>query len=440
MPKLLLIQPTQYGPDGQACKQRRIHLPGLAFPLLAALAPRHWQVEVKLEVVDDIDFDSDADLVGIGTMGFSTFRGIEIATEFRRRGKTVVMGGYMASMTVERILEHADAVVVGDAEIAFPRLLADFDRGRGIQGVYRHPVTDLRGLPLPRYELLLDKPIGRMLPVQAGRGCPHLCSFCSIACLYKGRYLARPLDDVMRDIHAIRELGFRSFYLLDDNIVAEPRFLEALAERIRPLGMTWASQCSLVLARKPRLLRQVAQSGCTMMSFGLETVTQEGLDSLGKNWVKAAQHAALLDRIEDAGIMASSEMMVGLDTDTVEGIRSLGRWVDRMRIPIPRFYILTPIPGTTLFNEMRAAGRLVTEDLRQYSGSVAVHRPARMSADDLTEAYWRLNEAVFSMRSILRRTLFHPRVLRHPLQQLFAFAVNMHYRRYVRRRVPPNIF
>jgi len=201
MPRLLLIQPTQYDHGGKLCKQDRIYLPGLVFPLLAAMAPDRWQIDVRIEVVDEIDFDADVDLVGIGTMGYTMFRALELAREFRRRRKPVFLGGYMASLVAEAALEHVDSVVVGDAEISFPKLLADFEATGRIARKYDHPVASLAGLPVPRYGLLTAKPIGTMLPVQAGRGCPHLCSFCSIACIYQGRYMARPLAEVMRDIH-----------------------------------------------------------------------------------------------------------------------------------------------------------------------------------------------------------------------------------------------
>ena len=211
---------TQFlvGPHGYIGKQRKIHLPGLVFPLLAALTPDTWRVRLLLEVVDDIDVDAQCalgvDIVAIGAMGYAIYRGAEIADAFRARGKTVVFGGYMASMVSARVLEHADAVVIGDAERAWPRLLRDWEQGR-LQPLYDMPVDDISGLPLPRYELLTAKPVGNMLPVQAGRGCPHQCSFCSVACIYRGRYLARPVHEVLRDIRRVRELGFKRFYLLD---------------------------------------------------------------------------------------------------------------------------------------------------------------------------------------------------------------------------------
>ena len=440
MPKILFIQPTQYGVDKKLCKQKKIHLPGLVFPLLAAMTPENWDVELDLEVVDDINFDSDADIIGIGTMGYTIYRGIEIASEFRRRGKLVVMGGYMASMVVNQVLEYVDSVIVGDAEKSYPQLLTDFESGKPIRKIYNIPIDDLAGLPVPKYELLLDKPIGNMLPVQAGRGCPQTCSFCSIACMYKGKYLARPIDEVIRDIRVVKDLGFRRFYLIDDNIVSNPLYLETLCKEIEPLNMTWASQCSLHLAKNTKLLEAVRRSGANMMSFGIESITQEGLDKLGKSWLKVNEHKKLVSRITKAGIMVSAEMMLGTDSDTEESIRATYDFIQQSRIPIPRFYILTPPPGSALYDQYKSEGRLVTEDLEKYDGSQCVHKPAKISPEKLTEMYWWLYQKVFSFKNILHRTIFNPAARKSPFLHLFAFAVNLHYRKYVRKRVPPNIF
>ncbi|MGM0596683.1 MAG: B12-binding domain-containing radical SAM protein [Myxococcota bacterium] len=423
------------------CKQRKINLPGLVFPLLAAMTPDHWEVEVVIEVVDEVDFDCDADLVGIGTMGHAIFRGLEIAREFKKRGKTVFFGGYMASMVPEKVLEMGvDSVVVGDAENSYPQLLQDYEKDGKIKKVYDLPISELKNLPLPKYELLLDKPLGNMLPVQAGRGCPHLCSFCSVSCIYKGKYLVRPISEVMRDIKRIKELGFSGFYLIDDNIVGNPGYLSELARQIKPLNLHWASQCSLNLARNQKLLREVADSGCRILSFGLESITQEGLDKLNKSWVKVTEHEKLLRRIEKAGIMPSSEMMVGLDSDTEESLRATLDFVNRARIPIPRFYILTPMPGSELYEQFKREGRLLHEDYKKYDGTQAVHTPQNISPEELTEMYWWLNRQVFSLSSILQRTILHKNALKHPLSHLFALGVNLHYRHYIKKGVTPNIF
>ncbi len=440
MPKILFIQPTQYDASGRLCKQKKIFLPGLQFPLLAAMTPSSWEVDLNIEVVDDIDFDTDADLIGIGSMGHAAYRGVEIAREFKRRGKTVVMGGYMASMAVEEALKSCDSVVVGDAEISYPLMLTDFEREGRLKRVYDNPVSNIDGLPLPRYELLTAKPIGDMLPVQAGRGCPHSCGYCSIACLYQGRYMFRPVAEVLRDIKRVRELGFRGFYLIDDNIIGNPGYFKELCAAIAPLKMTWASQCSLLLGDRPDLLKAARDSGCSMLSFGVESITQEGLDKLGKPWLKVSEHERLIKNISRSGIMVSSEMIVGTDSDTKESLAATFSFVMRARIPVPRFYILTPIPGTELWKQYRDEGRLLTEKIEEYSTIRAVHRPALISPQELDEAFWDIYQKTYSLKAILIRTLFHPDFWRRPGTYLFALFVNLHYLRYIKRGVPPNIF
>jgi radical SAM superfamily enzyme YgiQ (UPF0313 family) len=440
MPKIAFIQPTQYRSDSKhLCKQRRIHLPGLALPLLAAMLPPHWKASLYIEVVDDIDFEMDVDLVAIGTMGHAIYRGIEIASEFRKRGKTVVIGGYMASIAPEFASNHADALVIGDAELSFPLLIKDFEYGR-LKEIYNNPVDNLESLPIPRYDLLVEKPIGNMLPVQAGRGCPHSCSFCSIACLYKGKYISRPINDVIRDIKVIRGLGFKRFYLIDDNIVSNPEYLSNLCEQVEPLKMKWATQCSLLLSKDPYLLEKVVRSGGELMSFGIESINQEGLDELNKSWVKVDEHEKNLSILSQAGIVLSSEMIVGTDGDTVESLHNTLKFIDHNRIPLPRIYILTPIPGTTMYEEMKSQGRLLTEDWKSYDGSRCIHKPRKIDAETVTELYWWINNQMYSFKSIIKRIVLNPVLWKKPIMLIFAIVVNLHYRRYVKKRITPNIF
>jgi len=440
MPKILFIQPTQYAENGKLCKQGKINLPGLAFPLLAAYTPPNWEVELLIEVVDEIDFDAEADIVAIGTMGHATFRGIEIATEFKKRGRTVVMGGYMASIAFEEAMKYADSVVVGDAEISYPEMLKDYEESGTVKPLYNNPIHELRNLPVPRYDLLTKKNIGTMLPVQAGRGCTFTCSFCSIACLYEGKYMFRPVDEVIRDIKEVKRLGFKRFYLIDDNIVANPGYLRELCREIAPLKMKWASQCAIHLAKNPELLKIVRDSGCDLMSFGVESIQQDAINSLDKPWLKANEHEQNIRILAQSGITVSTEMIVGTDFDTEDSIRETFSFVYRNRIPIPRFYILTPIPGTGLHKELCKQGRMLTDDLRLFDGTRCVHIPERIDPEKLTEMYWWLNHKVFSLRSIIHRVLLNGKLWRNPGMLVFSLAINLHYRHYVRRKITPNIF
>ncbi|MGB3008677.1 MAG: hypothetical protein WBC06_19330, partial [Chitinophagaceae bacterium] len=193
MYKILFIQTTQFsgGSGTKLVKQKRLYLPGLAFPLLAAITPDNWKVEICLEVIEDVNYDVDCDIVGIGAMGQAIIRAVEIAKEFKKRGKTVIMGGFMPSMIPDYVKDVCDSVIIGDAETVYPKMLKDFENGT-LKKIYHEQVNDLNGLPIPKYELLLKKKIGFMLPVQPGRGCPHACSYCSIYCLYRKRYIHRP--------------------------------------------------------------------------------------------------------------------------------------------------------------------------------------------------------------------------------------------------------
>jgi len=440
MPKILFIQPTQYAANGKLCKQRKINLPGLAFPLLAAYTPSHWEVELLIEVVDEINFDTPADIVAIGSMGHATFRGLEIAAEFRKRGKIVVMGGYMVSIAYEEAMKHVDSVVVGDAEIAYPKMLQDFEESGTVKPMYNYPIHELKNLPIPRYDLLTRKKIGTMLPVQAGRGCTFTCSFCSIACLYEGKYLFRPVDEVIQDIKEVKRLGFNRFYLIDDNIVSNPKYLKELCEKIKPLKMKWASQCAIHLAKNAELLKIVSDSGCDLMSFGVESIQQEAINSLDKPWLKASEHEQNIKILSRSGITVSTEMIVGTDFDTEDSIRATYDFIYKNKIPIPRFYILTPIPGTDLHTELKQQGRMLTDDLRLFDGTRCVHIPKMIDPEKLTEMYWWLNEQIFSMKSILHRVVFNSLLWRNPGMLIFSLVINMHYRHYVKRKITPNIF
>ena len=454
--KVLLIQSSPYegtGAHRRPIKKRRLYFVGLGLPLLAAMTPEDWAVEICLETIEEIPWDTDAALIGIGSMGHAVVRTLDIAREFRRRGKTVVLGGYMVSLMPEEALKHADAVVVGDAEEVWPQLLRDFEAG-ALKPVYKaeaastarvgseKPSANVYHTPLPRFDLILDKRIGDFLPVQAGRGCPNTCSFCSVYCLYRGRYLKRPLEEVLRDVRQVRDLGFKKFLLLDDNIGADRGYLMTLCEGLRPLGMQWLSQCDISVGRDPALLAAMAGSGCVALSFGLESLSEVSLQGMDKAWAVPEDYPTLLAAVRRAGIDLSTEMVVGGEGDTLASIQATARFIEENRIVVPRFYILTPIPGTDYYEAMRREGRIVKEDIYAYNGSEAVHQPRNMSPEALTEAYWDLYEAVFSLRSILRRTLLRQEAFGTPGalgRALFYLGVNLYYRRQIRARITPNI-
>ena len=440
MKKLLLIQPSPYEKDGKVIKKKKLYFTGLVLPLLAALTPDDWETELIYEVIEDVPFDTDADLIGVSTMGHGVIRSIDIAKEYRKRGKTVILGGYMASIMPEEAVKYCDSLIIGDAELVWQQMLSDFENGN-LKKTYEKPLEgNWYSTPSPRFDLLEGKNLGDFLPVQAGRGCPNSCSFCSVSCLYRGRYVKRPLPEVIRDIEQIKSLGYKKILLLDDNIFSDKKYLDSLLDTLIKLDISWMSQCEITIGKDDELLEKLQKSGCTTLSFGLESISRESLISMDKGWAVPAEYDSLIQNIRNHGIDVSTEMVVGGEGDTLESIRMTKDFIERNKISVPRFYILTPFPGTRFFDQIKEEGRLVNNDIYSYDGTSAVYRPKNMTPDELTQAYWELYSELFTIKSIIKRTILRKEMLRTPARCIFNMGVNLYYRDQIKKSITPNIF
>ena len=447
--KVLIISTTLVRDNGDLLKQGRLWLPALNIALLAALTPPEWEAEILYETIEEIPWDTDADLIALSCMGVGMWRGLQVAREFRARGKKVVIGGPMASIAPEEVLPHCDAVCVGNAEQLWPLLLSDFARG-ALRPLYSEKpqlacleagegrIHPLPGIPTPRYDLLARKKIGAWLPVLVGRGCPHCCEFCSIYAYYGGRYLRRPVADVIRDVRAAQSLGFSRILLIDDNIGSDPDYAGALCQALQPLGITWMGQCALTVTRHPDLLRAMVASGCRTLSVGLESVNQESLARAGKGFIRVAEYERMLAELAAAGIDISSEMVLGMDGDGPDTFDRTADFILRNRIRVPRFYIMTPIPGTPLHERLTNEGRIFDADYGHYTAARAVFVPRGMTPEQLETGYWRLYETVYSLPNLYRR--FRPRGRGQGFgHTLFLLGVNLVYRQQMKKRLCPGV-
>ena len=437
--RVLLIGPTALDINGQPIKQRRLHLPGLTLPMLAAVTPPECEPHLVSETVDDIPFDEHWDLVGITGMGSGIVRAWQIADEFKRRNTTVVVGGIAASLLgPEASLNHADSVVVGEAEEVWPNLIDDYAGGR-LQPVYRmarRPPID--SLPLPRYDLMNPAKLGVWRPVQATRGCPFTCNFCSITAFFEAGYRKRPVEQVLRDVRAAKRSGSRYIAFLDDNIGVDWNYCAQLWEALIPEKIRWVSQCSLHIAEKPALLKLARESGCRLLSFGIETTSPESLTAIDKEWNRPERYRKAIAAIRRHGIDVSTEMIIGLDGDDPSVFQKTYDFIMENRISVPRIHIMTPIPGTPLFNELKKDGRIVSEDFSRFSGGQVIFRPRHLEPAELQAGYWQLYERLFTWRNILRRVVRN-RASLGPYMRAFVLGVNMHYRNHIHHRICPGI-
>ena len=275
--KVLLIQSSRYWANGRLDRRKSRWLLGLTLPYLAALTPKDIQVEIKDDMLEEITFREDCDLVGITSMTHQASRAYEIAAGFRRRGIPVVMGGWHATMAPEECQGYADSLVLGEAEEAWPQLLRDFQAGR-LQPRYKaEKLSDLKNLPFPRFDLLdLKRYKIWNIPSQTTRGCPHNCNFCEVTQVYGGKFRHRPVDEVINEIQEIRRLTGGGFvYFVDDNFVGHRRHALELTEKLIPLKLLYGCMTTANVGDDPEMLDLLARSGCRHLTIGMETISPD---------------------------------------------------------------------------------------------------------------------------------------------------------------------
>lgn len=397
----------------------------LPLTTVAALTPPEHTVELVDENVHPLDFDAPCDLAAVSFMTAYAPRAFEIAAEFRRRGVTTVAGGFHPTFRPDETLEHFDIVVQGDAEGLWPTVLSDVATGCP-RRLYRHGTPpDLALSPPPRRDLTekWGKHYATLFAVQTGRGCAHGCRFCSITAFHGGTFRRKPLENVLAEIRSAP----RNFMFVDDNLIADPGFARELFTALAPLKKRWVSQCTLRLADDPELLALAKRAGCVGIFVGLESLSAENLADVGKGVNLEGDSLTRIRAVRKAGIGVQTAVIVGLDHDDVTVFRRTLDVLRRARVDALQLSILTPLPGTPLYDEFAAAGRLGDADWSRYDFRHVVIEPARMTAKELQAgADWLYREFYRLDRVLLRswRALF----VGGPAAALFCLRLNLTYR------------
>ncbi len=410
-------------------------MPCLGLLKVAALTPPDWQVTIVDEKVEPLPPNLEPDLVGITTMTTTVERGYEIADLYRRRGTKVVMGGMHASCLPEEALQHCDSVVVGEAEVLWPQLLADFDR-QSVQPVYRHEdgYPSLQGLPRPNWEMYRQKPYLPVHFVETTRGCPIDCEFCAVTSAFGGRYRSRPQDDVIAELQALRPFeGFFTLkncvFFVDDNIISNRAYAREFLTRIADFKLNWFAQASMNIANDPQILDLCRQSGCVGLFLGFETLSPEALASIGKGVNHPERYLEVVQKIHDHGIGIDGSFVFGLDTDDAGVFERTVDFVRRAKLEVAYFSILTPYPGTRLYRRLAAEGRLLGERWSLYDGSHVVYRPKTFAPEVLLSGYHQAFKETFSLASVFDR------LWGTTAWKSFFYPMNFGFRQSVRRLV-----
>ena len=398
----LLVNPfyakSPYGSFG-----KHVLTPSLSLTSVAAATPPGWRVRLWDEnlLQGPPPADPPPQVVGITVHLTFARRAYELAAWFRERGSTVVLGGMHVNSLPNEAAPHADAISIGDGVQTWPAILRDVERG-GLQPRYDAPFEHDYDLdPPPRRDLLPRNAFLTTTSIVASRGCVNRCGFCYLATEgLRLPYRVRSPRDVARQIEAD---GQPYFVFVDNNLGARHEYLARLCRAVRPLGKIWSAAVTLDVTDDVSLLRQMALAGCTGVFIGFETLNDENLAGASKRTPRVEDFGRRVRLLHDHGIQVNGSFVVGFDGDRRDTFTTLAQWVEAHRLACATFHILTPYPGTPLFRQLDAEGRLLHRNWELYDTSHVVFRPKHLTPDELLLGYDWLYRRLFSHASIWTR-------------------------------------
>ena len=427
--KFVLINPTSPLRRARAGKRppspRYFRFSMLPSLYVAASMPPYVETEILDEDIEPIDFDSDADLIGISFMTYNAPRAYEIADKFRyEKGKTVIFGGYHPTLLPEEAIRHADAVCIGDAEPNVLSMVEDFTAGR-LKQFYSCRLTSLKDLPIPNRNLIRKRNYAPVDVIQATRGCHYRCSFCSVASFHHYRFQTRPVEEVIEEL---KTLGTNILFM-DDNLTGDRNYAKELFSRMIPLRKRWFSQCGIGIADDEEMLQLASRSGCGGLFVGFESLSQRNLREWKKQVNVGKKYLTAAKRLHQAGIAVFAGFVFGYDDDTRNVFPRTLEFLLEANIECLQATRLTPFPGTPLFDEMERQGRIVDKEWSHYDFGHVVFQPARMSREELDNGVAWVQRQFYRPGRIARRAWQDLRYLDPGLIFRAVLPLNLGYRR-----------
>ena len=431
--KILLISPERERKKEEAFLFR---LSFLNLPYVAAVTPPDVEVRIIDEAHEKINFDERVDLVGITAQTPVAPRAYQIAEEFRKRRIPVVMGGAHVSMLSDEALQHVDAVIIGEAEEVWPKLIDDMRRGQMKQIYQGDGFVNPSNLPLPKRGLLNEKFYLPLKLLETTRGCPHHCDFCGVSKFFGFRYRNRPISEIERELKTLFEKGpvmnpilkkvlslfskdlpyflkRRLLYVIDSNIAGDKRFCFDLVALLKEFDLLWYGHAPISIAFDQKLLEGFSQSGCIALNIGFESFSTKNLQLMGKGFNHPSHYGEAVQRIHGQGIGIMGTFIVGLDDDDQGVFQQIIDFCIDSKLDWALTFIMAPYPGTDSFLRLEKEGRILSRDWEKYDSLNVVYQPLLMSVEDLEKGMRRVWKEVFSLPSIYKRILKRPWI--HPL-------------------------
>jgi radical SAM superfamily enzyme YgiQ (UPF0313 family) len=430
--KLLLINPVNQRRKGLRMRNLSTY-PPLNLAIIAGLTPKTWDVKILDENFETFQFE-EADLVGFTSFTSTCARAYELAAIFRQRNIKTVMGGIHASMLPDEALNYMDSVVVGEAESIWHKVIEDVENN-SLQKIYKGELVELGGKPMPRHDLLSKE--YSFSSIQTTRGCPMQCDFCSVSTFNGCQYRFRPIHEVLDELEL---MPTKLVFFCDDNIIGygkkgQERAIELFKGIVeRGIKMEWAGQVSLNFADNEEVLKWAALSGCRIVLIGIESEKAEQLKEAGKKLnlhMGVDAYAGVFKRIHRYGINVLGAFIFGLDSDTKQSLYERAEYILKSSVDAWQTTILTPLPGTGLYNRLKAENRIVytdyPDDWSRYDFSEPVIVPNNMTTRDLETTIkdiWLKLYNRKTVRSQFRRSLWNLKSLK---KAMWGYVSNYNY-------------
>ena len=379
----------------------KLHMaPPLGLLTIANILRGQHRISLENENIEPIRWDDRPDLVGISVTVDTLPRAAKIARRFRMRGIPVVAGGIHITTAFETIPKNAfDVLCIGAAEGTWPQIVQDAAAGR-LKHVYRCSGRfGGEDIVSPAYDLIDREKYLYTSVIHTSRGCPFKCDFCYNSAKAHC-YVNRPIADVLRDIRAVNS---RHIMFIDDNFAGNPKWTKQFLKEIMPMKLKWQAAVSINAAKDDELLDLMKASGCRSLFIGFESINPASVQNVHKVQNSTAEYEAAIEAIHKRGIMINGSFVFGLDGDTPETFKATVEWIVRNKIETVTSHILTPYPGTALYDRMRAAGRITSRNLSLYNTANVVFQPQGMTKAELYSGYLNVYRQVYSLKNIFRR-------------------------------------
>ncbi len=397
----------------------------LTIAVLNSMLPSDCKREFYDDRIEAINYDTDTDIVFITLETYTAKRAYYIASQFKKRGKKVIMGGYHVTLCPEEATEYADAIVVGNADSLLGDIIADlksdnlkkrYDGGACIK--YKMPDRSIYADKMRKY-----------LPVslvETGRGCYHNCEFCSIAGYYHSHYIHREVADIINEIKSCKH---KIFFFVDDSIFSDKAFAKELFVELKKLKIIWTTQITLDIAKDDEMLRLMKESGCEMVLIGFESIIGDNLKQMNKSWTdRLGERDALIQKIHDTGIGIYASFVFGFDSDTEQTFKATLEFCQKHQFFVVAFNHLLIFPSTKTYESFKADNRLTSERWwleDGYTFGTVTFGPKQITSEQLRACCKGYRKKYFAFGSIFKRGITNFKRTKRFWMNLAYWVVNI---------------